>query len=64
MKEVKEKLLGPLLLNAQRMLNRDSKRMLLKKREVSSVSTLICSLMNERKSLRTIAYAAGLLDSY
>jgi hypothetical protein len=66
MKEVKEKLLVQLTCNVlpRKMLSRDSKRTLLKRREVSSVLTRIYSLMNERKSLRIIVYATASLDSY
>ncbi len=66
MKEVNEKLLVQLTCNVlpQRMLSRDSKRMLLKRKEVSSVLTRIYSLMKERKSSRTIVYAIASLDSY
>jgi hypothetical protein len=66
MKEVNEKLLVQLTSNVlpQKMLSRDSKRTLLKRREVSLVLTLIYSLMNERKSSRTIVYATASLDSY
>jgi hypothetical protein len=66
MKEVKKKLLVQLTCNMlpRKMRSRDSKRTLLKRREVSSVLTRIYSLMKERKSLRTIVYATASLDYY
>jgi hypothetical protein len=66
MKEVKEKLLVQLTCKVlpRKMLSRDSKRTLLKRREVSSVLTRIYSLMKERKSLRIIVYATASLDYY
>jgi hypothetical protein len=65
LKEENEKLLGLLSLNEPLIqLNRDSKRMGLKKRVASSVLTLIYSLMKGRRLLKTIAYATALLDTY
>jgi hypothetical protein len=65
MREGNEKLLGLLSRNEQPIqLNRDSKRMVLRMRGVSSVSTQTCSLMKGRRLSKTIVYATALLDSY